>query len=171
MPGMFYVLVATNALLATKWEKHVHAARESSDTPANYLADYLSLIQPLQMSIDRLMLFQKQERSNRMRSQSHKTRHPAPEHPPNAFMLYSPAQQPQQTLRLFRTHDSRLDHIHRAAHGRSHKACEQGCGEMRRQIILERCAREQDTLEPIIACELACRHEHGSHAIRPYAPP
>ena len=123
------------------------------------------------MPIDRLVLFQKQKSSNRMRSQSHKARHPAPEHPTDAFVLDGPAQQPQQALRLFRAHDPRLDHVDGTAHRRRHEAREQGRREVRRQVILERGVREQDPFETIVARELAGRHQHGPHAVRPYAPP
>lgn len=84
------------------------------------------------------MLFQKQKGSDRMRSQPHKTRHPAPEHPPDALMLDGPAQQSQQALAVLGAHDSRLDHVHGTAHRRRHEAREQGRREVRRQVILQR---------------------------------
>lgn len=130
-----------------------------------------SLVQALQMPIDLLMLFQKQKSSNRMRSQPHKTRHPAPEHPTHAFLLDGLAQQPQQALRLLRAHNPRLDHVHGTADRRRHEAREQGGREVRRQIILERRVREQDPLESVVARELARRHEHGAYAVGPDAPP
>ena len=123
------------------------------------------------MSIDRLMLLQEQKSSNRMGPQSRETGHPAPKHPPDALIPYSPAQQPQQTLCLLRAHDARLDHIHGAAHGRRDEAREQGRREMRRQVVFEGGVSEQEPLETVVAGELARGHEHGSHAVRPYAPP
>ena len=122
------------------------------------------------MSIDRLMLFQEQESSNRMRPQTREAWHPPPKHPPDAFIAYSPAQQPQQPLRLLGAHDARLDHVYGTAHRRRDEAREQGRREMGRQVVLERGVSEQGALETVVACELACGHEHGSHAVGPYAP-
>ncbi len=101
-------------------------------------------------SINLLMLFQKQERSNRMRPQPYKTRHPPPKHPPHALRPPYPRQQPRQTLLLLRAHHPRLDHIHRAADRRRHKPSEERRAEMRGQVIFQRRVREQDALEAVV---------------------
>ena len=123
------------------------------------------------MPIDRLVLFQEQERGDRMRTQPHETGHPAPEHPPDAFVCDGPAQQAEQTLRVLGAHDSRFDHVDGTAYRGRHEAREQRGREMRRQVVLEGRLGEQGAFETVVAGELARRHEHGSHAIRPHAPP
>lgn len=131
----------------------------------------ISCSHPLQIPIDRLVLLQEQERSNGMRTQSHETGHPAPKHPPDTLVLDGPAQQPEQALRLLCAHDARLNHVDGTADRRRHKAREQRRREMRRQVVFERRVGEQGAFETVVAGELARRHKHGSHAVRPHAPP
>ncbi len=130
-----------------------------------------SVVQPLQMPVDLLVLFQEEESGHRVRAQPHKAGHPAPEHPPNAFTLDRPAQQPEQALRLLGAHDARLDHVDGTADGGRDEAREQGGGKVRRQVVVERGVGQQGALEAVVAGELAGRHEHGAHAVGPHAPP
>lgn len=128
-------------------------------------------VQSFQMPIDRLVLFQEQERGDRMRGQPHEAGHPAAKHPPDAFVLDGPAQQADEALRVLGAHDARFDHVDGAAYRGRHEAREQRGREVRRQVVLEGRLGEQGAFEAVVAGQLACGHEHGSHAVRPHAPP
>lgn len=134
------------------------------------------LIQPLPVPIDGLMLLQKQKRGNRMGPQPHKTRHPPPKYPADAFIPDRPGQQRQHApLRprrpLDAAHDARLDHIDGTAHRRGHEPGQQGRREVGRRVVPHRCPGQQGALEGVVAGELAGRHEDGAQAVRPDAAP
>ena len=123
------------------------------------------------MPIDRLVLFQEQKRSNRMRAQSHETGHPAPKDPPDPLMLDGPAQQAQQALRVLGAHDARLDDVDGTANRRCHEPGQQRSREVRRQVVFQRRLAQQRAFKGVVAGQLARGHEHRSHAVRPHASP
>ena len=113
------------------------------------------------------MLFQKQERSNRMRPQPDKTRYPPPKHPSHALSFVYTPQQTNQPLFLLGAHHPRLNHIYRTAYRRRHKPSCETRREMRRQVIRRGRMRQQHSFEPIIARKLRRGHEHCAHTVRP----
>lgn len=157
---------------------YVHAARSQAVPKPLYTIlkkggtnIIILTVQSFQMPIDRLVLFQEQERGDRMRGQPHEAGHPAAKHPPDAFVLDGPAQQADEALRVLGAHDARFDHVDGAAYRGRHEAREQRGREVRRQVVLEGRLGEQGAFEAVVAGQLACGHEHGSHAVRPHAPP
>ena len=116
------------------------------------------------------MLFQEQERDNRMRAQTDEARYPAPEHPFRAFKPIYVRQQSGQPFALFGAHHARLDHVDGAADRRCHETRQERGREMRREVILQRRVGQEHTLEAVVRGQLAGCHQHRAHAVRPHAP-
>jgi len=128
------------------------------------------LIEPPQTAINLLMLLQEQKSGDRVRAQSNEARNPTFEHPAHAFGPIDVGQQPRQPFTLLCAHHTRLDHVDGAADRRRDEASQERRGKMRRQVVLERRMSEKHSLEAIVRSQLAGRHQHRAHAVRPHPP-
>lgn len=124
---------------------------------------------PLQFPVNLLMLFQEQERRNRMRSQSYKTRYPSSKHPPYALHPINIGQESRQPLTITRAHNPRLNNIHRTTYRSSHKTSHKTRSEMRRQTVLHRSILNKEPFEAIVRSQLTRSHKHRTHGIWPYS--
>src|SRR5438552_2251432 len=110
----------------------------------------ISLFVALDLSVDLLVLFKEHERCDCVRSQSDEARHPALEHPAQAFFGCDTGHKAHYALLGVCTHDACFDHVHRTADcGRDETGHDRGA-EVRGEIVAEIGTLQELLLEDIV---------------------
>lgn len=103
------------------------------------------------------MLFQEDERSNGVRTQTDEAGNPTAEDPSETFLASDIAQKAEDALAALRgsgTHHTGLDHVHGTADGGSDEPGHQRSREMRRKVVGHSKRLETDALEGVVRGEL-----------------
>ena len=111
------------------------------------------------------MLFEEQERCHCVRAQAYKAGEPTSKGPSDTFLSIYTGEQGENALLSMCTHDPGLNNIHRTAHGCGHEPGQDTGTEVGGEAIFHASLFQQDPFEGIVASQLACRHEDGSHAV------
>ena len=111
------------------------------------------------------MLLKEQESCDCVRAQAYKAGDPASKGPSDTFFSIYTCEQGEYALLSMCTHDPGLDNIHRTAHGCGHKPGQETGAEVGGQAIFHVRLFQQYPFDGVVAGQLACRHQDGSHAV------